>query len=434
MATRQPSGHKRSLLYHRVQLASTTLRWARERARACGVTRCGGVTGLDRVGIPVYQAVRPNARSVAVSAGKGTDSAAAKTSALMEAIELHHAETVSPTERFRFCDVRDGPRVLDPGDFALPPFTEIVRQMPLDWMNGFDLAALERPEFPTNSPGADLHEEAAARGLHLLVPYDIVHCRFDVQTLSATPAGLFRTSTNGLASGFTREEALCHALCEVIERHCVIEWMRLSQNRLSDTKITLDSIDDENVRRLLRRVSSRELDIAIWDISGPIGLPAFRCALCDRDRDGFYSPIPSLGAGCHPSRSYAMIRAILEAAQTRLTLVAGARADVSHSLYHAGAEPELWTSQRREIVQTRARVDAGALPDFRNEYVSQDLDCLLGHLRRAGFDRSVAVDLTAAEIGAPVVRVVVPGLKAPTPYLRSEHRATWPNLDASHAS
>ncbi len=60
-----------------------------------GITRVANVTGLDRVGVPVVTVVRPNARSLAVSQGKGLTLAAAKVSAIMEAVELHHAETVS---------------------------------------------------------------------------------------------------------------------------------------------------------------------------------------------------------------------------------------------------------------------------------------------------------------------------------------------------
>ena len=52
-----------------------------------GITRIANVTGLDRTGIPVVMVVRPNARSVAVSQGKGLTLAAAKASGVMEAAE-----------------------------------------------------------------------------------------------------------------------------------------------------------------------------------------------------------------------------------------------------------------------------------------------------------------------------------------------------------
>jgi len=51
---------------------------------AVGITRLANVTGLDCVGIPVFMAVRPNARSLAVSQGKGVDADAVRASAMME--------------------------------------------------------------------------------------------------------------------------------------------------------------------------------------------------------------------------------------------------------------------------------------------------------------------------------------------------------------
>jgi ribosomal protein S12 methylthiotransferase accessory factor len=60
-----------------------------------GITRIAVLTGLDVLGIPVAAAVRPNSRSIAVHQGKGVTLSAAKASALMEAVETHHAETMA---------------------------------------------------------------------------------------------------------------------------------------------------------------------------------------------------------------------------------------------------------------------------------------------------------------------------------------------------
>ena len=51
-----------------------------------GITRVADVTRLDRLDVPVYQAVRPSGRSLSVSQGKGITAAAARASAVMEAI------------------------------------------------------------------------------------------------------------------------------------------------------------------------------------------------------------------------------------------------------------------------------------------------------------------------------------------------------------
>ena len=61
-----------------------------------GITRLGNITGLDRIGIPVAIAVRPNSRSVSVAQGKGLEMPQAMASALMEACETFHAEQIGP--------------------------------------------------------------------------------------------------------------------------------------------------------------------------------------------------------------------------------------------------------------------------------------------------------------------------------------------------
>ena len=61
-------------------------------AQALGVTRLSNITGLDSIGIPVVVACRPNSRGLATAQGKGIDLAAAKASALMEAVERQQAE------------------------------------------------------------------------------------------------------------------------------------------------------------------------------------------------------------------------------------------------------------------------------------------------------------------------------------------------------
>src|SRR3546814_2461200 len=60
-----------------------------------GITRAADITGLDRLGIPTWCAVRPGALQTQISNGKGLTHAAAKASALMEAIEHFHAETIA---------------------------------------------------------------------------------------------------------------------------------------------------------------------------------------------------------------------------------------------------------------------------------------------------------------------------------------------------
>ena len=59
-----------------------------------GITRVARVTDLDTIGVPVYQAIRPNSRNMSVSQGKGLTRTQAKVSAVMESLESFHAEEI----------------------------------------------------------------------------------------------------------------------------------------------------------------------------------------------------------------------------------------------------------------------------------------------------------------------------------------------------
>ena len=52
-----------------------------------GITRVAKQTSLDRIGVPVWCACTPNAKAIVIAQGKGIDDDAARTSAVMEAVE-----------------------------------------------------------------------------------------------------------------------------------------------------------------------------------------------------------------------------------------------------------------------------------------------------------------------------------------------------------
>ena len=79
---------------HRVRLPRATLADLLPHLPFYGITRLADLTGLDRVGVPVWSAVRPRTRSLSVSQGKGIDATQAEVSAVVEAIELWCAERI----------------------------------------------------------------------------------------------------------------------------------------------------------------------------------------------------------------------------------------------------------------------------------------------------------------------------------------------------
>jgi YcaO-like protein with predicted kinase domain len=378
----------------RAAAVEATLARARSILRAVGITRIGNVTGLDHVGVPTWQVVRPLARSLTVSQGKGLTDALAQASGVMESIELHHAEHFAPRGHRRSLRVaaRDG-RYVSPLLLPVRPDASVEADASAEWIEGVDLLS-----------GAPMH-----------VPRDCI----DLDSVSRREQPrLFVGSSNGLASGNTKAEALLHAVCELIERDQVSFWharKHLASGAAARSRVCLDSVTNEACRWLLGKCHEAGLRVAAWYLTRDIPVPCFTCTVFDPHGETFY-PQRASGHGCHPYRRVALARAITEALQSRLTHIAGGRDDMFWSLYRDvlpvdNAKGRHW-AQAVEAESERVRFDAvpeaPALPT-----IEEMLDWVLAALQASGFRHVVAVDLTQTSLGIPVVHVTTPGLEGP---------------------
>ncbi len=81
----------------------------------------------------------------------------------------------------------------------------------------------------------------------MLVP----HVRVDLDWSRAHPdSGLFLATSTGLAAGNEREEALCHAIFEVIERDAEWRWDRLTATAQCATELCAESVEEPLLRHL----------------------------------------------------------------------------------------------------------------------------------------------------------------------------------------
>jgi YcaO-like protein with predicted kinase domain len=352
---------------------------------ALGITRVANLTGLDRTGVPVAMVSRPNARSSAVFNGKGIDIAAAKASALMEAAETWHAEHMrAPLRLTTFAEIREDQPVVDVDGLPRLPETEFDPRLPILWVEGVNLMD----------------------GRPVWAPFEIVHA--DYRASGPPASGAFSMSTNGLASGNRSAEAVRHALCELIERDATSLWNQMSPRSRQGTRLNLATVDDPKSLEILALLEKAELDVAVWDITTDVGVAAFQCYVVDRAGEGGHRGI---GAACHLRREAAFQRAILEAAQVRLTYIIGAREDIEPGDY----DPETLRRRNAEARASMAKREGGrdfrSVPTRRFETAEAEVDELLDRLRSIGLKQAIAVDLTRPEIGIPVVRMIVPGLE-----------------------
>lgn len=366
----------------RARDAASTLAWLRPLLPRLGITRIANVTGLDRIGIPVWMCIRPNGRSLSVSQGKGLSPELAQVSAVMESIESHHAEHMAPPAVVAsYRAVRRHHEAV-----ALRRFQPGIRwkayddARPIWWTAGLDLSSEEE----------------------VLVP----HVRMDLDWSRTHPdAGLLLGTSTGLASGNTRAEALCHALFEVVERDAEWHWDRLPAKAQHKTEVNPDSVNAPMLRRLLDQFADARISVRMWDMSSPeVGIPVYYCSIDDANPFGALRTFG--GSGCHLSKDIALSRALTEAAQSRLTFIAGSRDDLFPGEYVA--QDTMGARREPANLDFRARKSPTLGRTF-----DEDLSITLELLRGAGFVQVIAVDHTRAEFGVPVVSVVVPGMREP---------------------
>ena len=351
---------------------------------AFGITRVANLTGLDRTGIPVVMVCRPNSRLTAVYHGKGIDLASAKVSGVMEAIETWHAENVELPLRFAsFAELSSTPAAAEVDRLPRLPDSRFDPDAPMLWVEGRNLID----------------------GKPVWTPYEIVHTHATIDGPPAT--GGFAASTNGLASGNHILEAASHAICELIERDATALWRQSDSTEQDARRLDLATIDDEACLSVLDLFRRAEIDVAVWDVTSDIGVPAFQCTAADRTGEIGHVGV---GAGCHPTKRIALLRAITEAAQTRTTYIVGSREDIEHRDY----SPAKLTAQN---ARARAAMRPGLGREFasiaNSDFETFDIEVawLVDRLRATGIRQVLAIDLTRREFGIPVVRIVAPGLE-----------------------
>jgi len=389
--------HRAAKLYagstHRACPPAETLERVLPVTHLAGITRLADVTGLDRIGIPVILAMRPNAPTLANSSGKGFSKIDATVSAVMEGIELCCAEE---EEHFPF-DVVDA--TYDELDRAgLAPPLELLplsrhslfhRGVPERWVLAWDLIA---------------QREAA-------VPFETV-TMCPGHGVTKRPLRLsFQPGSNGLASGNVFLEAVCSALAELIERDAVACASTAAK------VVALETVPHDRVRELLERLAAKAITVVLFDLTSDTDVPTFEARLIDE-------AIPMTGVaggyGAHLHPEVAMLRAITEAVQGRAVYISGSRDDLTwfeHFRLQSGR------TERLRGLARQAGSDVSGIESRATGSFEGDCHALLDAIRRVGLPSATVVDLSRPELGVAAVRVAVPGLEG---YHSSDQYAPGP--------
>ena len=348
-----------------------------------GVTRVADITDLDRVGIPVFSAIRPTAESGAITVynGKGLTKEAAKVSAIMEAVERYSAEVRGDTiVRQGVEEFMSSREAVHPMDLILPQHSAFyVMRQSVAWVRGWELNGNEETWVPASA---------------VFHPY-----------VSKMDLSLFRTSTNGLACGNNLEEAVLHGLCEVVERN---DWSFAEGRRKIAGDIEVPSSGP--VKGLVERFTSKGIEVHLKDLTTDIGIPTIAAAADDTVLQD--PALLNLGLGTHLSPEVAATKALLELAQSRLTQIHGAREDTVAVLNNRKLGYErMKRLNKMWLTPSGVSRSLDDLPHLETDDIFDDLQVARARINARGMSRTVVVDLTRKELGVPVVRVIVPGME-----------------------
>ena len=284
---------------HRACSPGETLTRVSPFLRRLGITRLARQTGLDDIGIPVWCAFAPNAKAIVIAQGKGMDDAAAKTSAAMEAIERSVAT--------------------DPSGQLL-----VTRQEALEVSGDtYDtLDSLLSPHAKAISPGEEItwiRAQHVTTGNDIWLPFDAVHLDRTV----TSPR--YWQSSDGLASGNTRDEAILHGVLERVERDALTLWQITPVTKRYKSAIDTKAIVEPPLRDALDRIKRAGLEIVLFDITTDLGISCIVALLGPKNRKSGRSIRHvdiTLGVGASTSPAIAAMRAITESVQSRMTFIA----------------------------------------------------------------------------------------------------------------
>ena len=374
----------------RVRSLSETLEEAQRVAAIWGVTRVVDTTWLDDIGIPVFASIRPDAhpRSLCVHNGKGSQALEAHVGALMEAIEFRAAE-----DRERKIERR----VTTAGNL-IAEWSTLVNSF--DWLDLCPL--LGRVVTADTRVQVSSFRELRNNDVAWL-PTDLLVHPNDPLEGSERPFG---TSTNGLSSGNTVSESLIHGICEVLERDV------RSFNFLEDRSYLVEarSADQPVILQLIDSVESAGYQLVVRETPNQYDLPYYDAYVIEKN---LHSPIAiSLGSGLHPIRDIALVRAISEAVQSRLTHIHGGRDDVIdrhkyYSIQREGLEYQDVARMAETLSSGKARDLSTANIDVLD--IDDALKLLYSRVQEAELSGIYWTSLPCPSRQLAVTRVVIPG-------------------------
>jgi len=342
------------------------------------------------------------------SAGKGVTESQARASALCEAIERYSGERqgdeIIVTASYRRMRAERGAAVIHPNTvmrYSERQFAErdawnarpskfnripepLDDDLPIDWTPVWSLTHDAERYLPTQL-------------LYYQAPASADCARF-----------LAMGCSNGNASGNNLEEAVLQGLLELVERDAVALWW---YNRLRKPGVDIASFGEPWLLDLAEYYDGLGRDTWALDVTSDLDIPAF--VAVSRRREGPQERL-LFGLGCHLDARIALQRAFAEMNQMLGMARDGRETD---DLQLEDAETLAWLTTATLETQPYLAPDPAVPPRTRADFPVRHSGDLLADLAvcRARIEslgmEVLVLDQTRADVGMPVAKVIVPGLR-----------------------
>jgi len=165
--------------------------------------------------------------------------------------------------------------------------------------------------------------------------------------------------------------------------------------------------------------------VRIFDVTSEVDVPVFLAAIMSptvADSESYgRGDLDAHGSACHPDPETAANMALVEAVQTIVGNVSGAREDLTVRARSLGRHERTRLRSRDGLLFLRG-IDTPKKPfaqvrGFSSRDARDDVEWILARLRDAGCPEVIFADYSRPEIlPVRVVRVLVPGLETPSPF------------------
>jgi ribosomal protein S12 methylthiotransferase accessory factor len=342
----------------------------------------------------------------AENGGKGITPLHGKVSALCEAIERHSGYFHGDEERVLGSYTELADRAIHPNECLL--FAERQFAERTEWNATHSSFQYVCEPFDTDAVTSWTPVWSLTEQRHRLLPTAMLY--FDVPREHG--GGAVSADSNGNAAGASLEDALLQGLLELVERDAVALWW---YNRTQAPAVDLDSFGDRWIEELREVYAGMHRDVWVLDVSSDVGIPTM--AALSRRTDKACEDI-MFGFGAHPDPTVALIRALTEMNQLVPTVADVGADDTDGSGYGwSDRDAVRWwqtaTVADQAYLRPNPAVPARRLADYGHtptDDLLEDVTTIQLKLEDLGLNVLV-LDQTRPDVGLPVVKVIVPGMR-----------------------